>query len=53
MAVTLEGSFPAVVDNLWLGEDEAQALATALQPKLSKTRDAIEAILGDVATLEV
>ncbi|GAX74687.1 hypothetical protein CEUSTIGMA_g2135.t1 [Chlamydomonas eustigma] len=53
VAVTLEGAFPAVLDNLWLGEEEAQAVATALQPKLSKTRTAIDSILGDVATLEV
>lgn len=53
VAMTLEGGFPAVLDNLWLGEEEAQAVATALQPKLSKTRTAIDGILTDVATLEV
>ncbi|KAG1673006.1 hypothetical protein FOA52_005936 [Chlamydomonas sp. UWO 241] len=53
VALTLEGGFPAVLDNLWLGEEEAQAVATALQPKLSKTRGSIDAILSDVATLEV
>ncbi len=42
-----------MLDNLWLGEEEAQAVATALQPKLSKTRQAIDGILTDVATLEV
>ena len=47
------GGFPAVLDNLWLGEEEAQAVATALQPKLAKTRGAIDGILADVATLEV
>ena len=41
------------MDNLWLGEEEAQAVATALQPKLAKTRGAIDGILSDVATLEV
>jgi len=49
----LQGGFPAVLDNIWLGEEEAQAMATALQPKLSKTRAAIDGILSDVATLEV
>jgi MoxR-like ATPase len=53
VALTLEGGFPAVLDNLWLGEEEAQAVATALQPKLAKTRGSIDAILSDVATLEV
>jgi MoxR-like ATPase len=47
------GDFPAVLDNLWLEEEEAQAVATALQPKLSKAQVAIEGILGDIATLEV
>jgi hypothetical protein len=42
-----------VLDNLWLGEEESQAIATALQPKLTKTRGAVETILHDVATLEV
>ena len=49
----ISGGFPAVLDNIWLGEEEAQAMATALQPKLSKTRAAIDGILSDVATLEV
>lgn len=42
-----------VLDNLWLGEEESQAIATALQPKLTKTRGSVENILHDVATLEV
>ena len=50
---TPSGGFPAVLDNLWLGEEEAQAVATALQPKLAKTRAAIDGILSDVAILEV
>ena len=38
---------------MWLGEEESQAIATALQPKLSKTRNSVESILFDVAMLEV
>ena len=53
IALTLEGGFPAVLDNLWLGEEEAQAVTTSLQPKLQKTRTSVEGILSDVATLEV
>jgi len=53
VAHNLEGGFPVVLDNLWLGEEESQAIATALQPKLTKTRGAVETILHDVATLEV
>lgn len=52
-AMTLDGGFPAVLDNLWLGQEEAEAVAMALQPKLSKTRDAIDTILTDVVQLEV
>jgi hypothetical protein len=48
-----QGGFPAVLDNLWLGEDEAAAVATALQPKLAKTEKAVEDALFDVVTLEV
>lgn len=53
VANNLDGGFPVVLDNLWLGEEESNAIATALQPKLTKTRSAVEAILHDVATLEV
>lgn len=53
VANNLEGGFPVVLDNLWLGEEEAQAIATALQPKLSKTRSSVESILFDIAMLEV
>lgn len=42
-----------VLDNLWLGEEESSAIATALQPKLAKTRGAVAAVLQDVSTLEV
>lgn len=42
-----------MLDNLWLGQEESEAIATALQPKLSKTRAAVESLLHDVTTLEV
>lgn len=51
--VNLEGGFPTLHDNLWLGSGEGDAVATALVPKLNKTRDAVEKLLFEVATLEV
>ncbi len=38
------GGFPVVLDNLWLGGEEAEAVATALEPKLIKTRAAVEQV---------
>jgi len=49
----LEGGFPSVLDNLWLGQEEANAVATALVPKLQKAKTAVETMLYDVAALEV
>lgn len=45
--------FPVVLDNLWLGREEGDAIAAALGPKLQKTKGAVEKLLYDVATLEV
>lgn len=45
--------FPAVLGNLWLGAEEAQAVASALLPKLEKTRKEVEELLFEVVTLEV
>ncbi len=42
-----------VLENLWLGKEESEAIATALQPKLTKTRANVEGLLQDVVTLEV
>lgn len=43
-----------IVDgNLWLGQDEAEAVASQLAPKLEKSRGDIEAMLFEVVTLEV
>lgn len=53
VAVLCTGGFSAVMDNLWLGKEESEAIAMALQPKLSKTQTNVEALLHDVATLEV
>ena len=39
--------------NLWLGQDEAEAVASQLAPKLEKSRGDIEAMLFEVVTLEV
>eukprot|EP00798_Chlamydomonas_sp_ICE-L_P025190 gene25190-10826_t len=49
----LEGGFPAVLNNIWLGTDEAQAVATSLEPKLTKTKMSIETLMYDVILLEV
>ena len=38
---------------LWLGADEAEAAATALQPKLATARKATQALLFEVVALEV
>ena len=38
---------------LWLGEDEAAAVGSALLPKLEKTGAEVEALLFEVVTLEV
>jgi MoxR-like ATPase len=38
---------------LWLGEDEAEAVGSALLPKLEKTVKDLEALLFEVVTLEV
>jgi len=46
--VNLEGGFPSLHDNLWLGGGEGEAVATALVPKLNKTRDAVEKLLFEV-----
>ncbi|KAJ9530019.1 hypothetical protein QJQ45_023301, partial [Haematococcus lacustris] len=51
VASSLEGGFPAVLQNLWLSAEESGAVATALQPKLEKTRSAIEEVLHDTVTL--
>lgn len=47
------GGFPEVLDNLWLGQEEGEAVASALIPKLQKTKVAVEQLLFEVATLEV
>ncbi|KAI7840670.1 hypothetical protein COHA_005592 [Chlorella ohadii] len=49
----MEGGFPAVMGNLWLGQEEAQAVASALLPKLEKSRKEVEDLLFEVVTLEV
>lgn len=45
--------FPIVAENIWLGRDEAKAVASALLPKLEKSRDEVEKLLFEVVTLEV
>lgn len=52
-AVCHAGGFPIVLDNLWLGSEEGEAIAAALGPKLQKTKGAVEQLLFEVATLEV
>jgi MoxR-like ATPase len=53
VTVALDGGFPAVLGNLWLGADEAEAVATALVPKLQRTKQAVTSLLFEAATLEV
>mmetsp|Transcript_21554 Transcript_21554/g.59746 ORF Transcript_21554/g.59746 Transcript_21554/m.59746 type:complete len:571 (+) Transcript_21554:16-1728(+) len=53
VADNLEGGFPVVLDNLWLGEEESNAIATSLQPKLTRTRAAVVTVLHDVGVLEM
>lgn len=47
------GSGGVLSDNLWLGADDAEAVTTALKPKLDKTRIAVEGVLYEVLKLEV
>jgi len=49
----LTGGFPVVLDNLWLGEEDANAIATSLQPKLTRTRTAVVSVMHDVGVLEM
>lgn len=42
------GGFPSLQDNLWLAGGEGEAVATALVPKLNKTRAAVEQLLFEV-----
>lgn len=58
---TLVGKLAAVysstvggpAENLWLGRDEAEAVGSALLPKLEKTAKEVETLLFEVVTLEV
>jgi hypothetical protein len=52
-AAAAAGGFPVVLDNLWFGREEGEAVAAALVPKLQKTKVAVEQLLFEVATLEV
>ena len=40
-------------DNIWISPEEADALDTALSPKIEKTKEEIERLLYEVVTLEV
>eukprot|EP00877_Chromochloris_zofingiensis_P000807 jgi/Chrzof1/10727/Cz05g10070.t1 len=53
VTTNLEGDFPVVQDNLWLGQDVSASVATSLVPKLQKTKTSVEELLYQVATLEV
>lgn len=53
VAGSLGGTFPAVTDNMWLGADEAAAVASALLPKLEKTKEEVGRLLYEVVQLEV
>jgi len=47
------GGMLSVSEGLWLGEEEAAAVASALLPRMEKTRDEVEKLLFEVVTLEV
>lgn len=53
VSTSLNGDSPAVADNLWLGADESAAVASALLPKLEKTKQEIGQLLFEVVQLEV
>lgn len=53
ISTSLNGDSPAVADNLWLGADESAAVASALLPKLEKTKQEIGQLLFEVVQLEV
>ena len=49
----LEGGFHAVKGHLWIGPEEADAVAAALLPKLEKSHDSIQQTLFELVTLEL
>lgn len=53
VAGNLEGGFPVVLENLWLGPEDSEALATELAPKLQRTKASVEEVLASVCLLEV
>jgi len=50
---SLGDNFPLVREHCWFGSDDAEVVATALGPKLEKTKTAVEALLYELVTLEV
>jgi hypothetical protein len=49
----LEGGFAAVKRHLWIGPEEADAVAAALLPKLEKAQASIKTTLFELVTLEL
>jgi hypothetical protein len=47
----LNGGFPVVLDNLWLSSEESESVASALVPKLEKTKEAVEQVGGEPGVL--
>jgi NAD-dependent DNA ligase len=47
------GEFSPLIQNLWLGTDDADALATALKPQLDVTKKQAEVLLEEVIRLQV
>ena len=47
------GGPDAVAFSIWSSPEEADAVAAALAPKLSKAQEAVERLLYEVVTLEV
>lgn len=52
-ARALQGGFPVVRDHLWLARDDADAVATAMMPKLQKTLESLQTTLFEAVTLEL
>lgn len=48
-----QGGFPLLVENIWLPEDESEAIVNALLPRVKKSQTALQETLFEVIALEV
>ena len=49
----LEGGFSAVKNHLWIAQEDGDAVAAALMPKLQKAQTSLHTTLFEVVTLEL